>query len=1148
MLDCKIIVNEKEFSVEEFRAFVFENGLGGLSTEPLSPLAETLIERYDPYAQEPSLSEVWAALESQKNNKEVRAFQSQEEVDAALTAQGQLTDFSAQEQIRYNTYSGISLTGIAANFGKMFSYLLSTTPIESVIGPDNFVYMAGSTELNKVLVANKAATIEGLIQKNIGFRIQKREAVRLKDIFKTTVNGTTISGFSRLDEKQKNVFETIDTIINLAIDNVKMQKLHILGITNNNANLFLTFLGFGFPLNTVSRIFKTPAVTALSEGGRWTSEKLRKELVKLTDELIKDDNWQNRLYELYPEQADKLIGAVQKQKGISMAFGRLSIETSTLDSIYIGKTRGIDRLISDLVVLSNLRKLIPVGEELFTHSQVYSSLRGLPNKRWKVDSVIGKIERYTKFADESNRGAELQKVLVETLAETFRESAEYKAALEESEETAEKLLKERLDKYKENPDLSDFYFAQIRATFVNKILRRSLSRKIKPSDNSAFENSTPLRLPHVLAAYRALLLYKKILENSFFVYNPIVQGFINRFLNETNIFTPFDQLEKTDEVSKELIKYLSADLDFDVNGVPFSTSVPSDTVYHTDKKSYYGKEAWGQKFISSAGKVLSIDSSNEFLNALEIITNRDKVTKLQIVADKVSDEEMLELIREDFEKLIHNKEVIPGTETSWADFARDLFKYSLISDGMYFERTGLSLVFPAEWSIGYSNAQDARLEAVIPKDDARGGINLSLLKDAFTFQMLRSRPDLVRRNDTAPMTIANVKMSWGNKKIFHGTANYADKKIHFDLKFNVPFSDNSPRFIRLYGNEVYMLKNTPGSEYTYYVQLTEPGGSPHYRFSINDIDTAFSLDKLEFNGRIVNRSNIQGSTLTEAIDGYILEKGDTVAAFNRQDASGTELTIYEVTHARQTDTEYRYTLRFKSKVPLTKTEVAPAIRNLAGSFTSSRTGTTVVVDKIKEIREKALKRNNVIVSTSEIEEGIVLPLANITKDSTPEEVQAAVNKSITLLNEIPSSANVYVEKELLEPLTTWPNARRALARLVYKKTGFSDRYLPATLNHDTRFSEAQRRVELNIPRALGSVEVTFNEETKEHTIPSLREFSDVEVGQVVYLKENTYGYITDVTSQTFSVLMFDSKTFSAIEDGKLTMEEFTEVYKKINNC
>lgn len=80
------------------------------------------------------------------------------------------------------------------------------------------------------------------------------------------------------------------------------------------------------------------------------------------------------------------------------------------------------------------------------------------------------------------------------------------------------------------------------------------------------------------------------------------------------------------------------------------------------------------------------------------------------------------------------------------------------------------------------------------------------------------------------------------------------------------------------------------------------------------------------------------------------------------------------------------------------------------------------------------------------------------------------------------------------------------------------------------------------------MEVTFNEETKEHTIPSLREFSDVEVGQVVYLKENTYGYITDVASQTFSVLMFDSKTFSAIEDGKLTMEEFTEVYKKINNC
>jgi len=59
MLNCKIQFNGKELTVEEFRDFVLENGLGALlDGEAPSSLASSLISRYDHTKRNESISEL----------------------------------------------------------------------------------------------------------------------------------------------------------------------------------------------------------------------------------------------------------------------------------------------------------------------------------------------------------------------------------------------------------------------------------------------------------------------------------------------------------------------------------------------------------------------------------------------------------------------------------------------------------------------------------------------------------------------------------------------------------------------------------------------------------------------------------------------------------------------------------------------------------------------------------------------------------------------------------------------------------------------------------------------------------------------------------------------------------------------------------
>jgi hypothetical protein len=111
----------------------------------------------------------------------VSGYVNKKQADEALNPKGNLTDYSTQEKIRYNTYSGIALTGIVANFSKVFGYIFDATPPTEIIDTKTGKVMSvSSEEVQNLMKENDAPTIERLIEKLPYIKISGRQRPTFK--------------------------------------------------------------------------------------------------------------------------------------------------------------------------------------------------------------------------------------------------------------------------------------------------------------------------------------------------------------------------------------------------------------------------------------------------------------------------------------------------------------------------------------------------------------------------------------------------------------------------------------------------------------------------------------------------------------------------------------------------------------------------------------------------------------------------------------------------------------------------------------------------------------------------------------------------------------------------------------------------------
>lgn len=253
-----------------------------------------------------------------------------EELEKHAYPQGHLNEYEVQRRIQKDVNAGARQVGISANTLVSMAYLVEAER---------------PTRVRDIRTGEIIENPSNDIIFDSSYEVLEREPVLLKDAYKITLDGHVYDrlGIFANDTymgSRVNIFETLDSIINLAIDNVKESKLFILGIDNKNANAFLAAVLLGIPLRHVALLFK--ALKAV--------EKLKvpeTEVVK--DWSITVDELERVLF--FPYAAEK-------------------------DAKLLIRLKHIKTVLDEL------------GQQLFAYSQLLQMLRTMPNFIWKQDNVL----------------------------------------------------------------------------------------------------------------------------------------------------------------------------------------------------------------------------------------------------------------------------------------------------------------------------------------------------------------------------------------------------------------------------------------------------------------------------------------------------------------------------------------------------------------------------------------------------------------------------------------------------------------------------------------------------------------------------------------------------------------------------------------
>lgn len=173
------------------------------------------------------------------------------------------------------------------------------------------------------------------------------------------------------DKGARNIFHTIDTLINAAIDNVKEEILLHIDISAKNSNQFIAAIALGIPLNDVITIFTHPVIRDLG----------KKRTYELSKKLDIDGI------------AEKVsLSAFKDRKGLSIA--------ALKDSIRNKKDLPIEQLEA---LLGAYYTLTEIGDALFDATMSLSILNKLPGTSQEMTRLVSSWSKIVSF-----KGPELE--------------------------------------------------------------------------------------------------------------------------------------------------------------------------------------------------------------------------------------------------------------------------------------------------------------------------------------------------------------------------------------------------------------------------------------------------------------------------------------------------------------------------------------------------------------------------------------------------------------------------------------------------------------------------------------------------------------------------------------------------------------------
>ena len=1173
MLKCKITFKGQEFAdAKEFANYIksqpisvfedFESSLGKIISEKYSSTAED------------SVAEVMTKLKAEKavlageEGAKILDTVSQSDIDKYLYPEGQLTDYVTQSRIHANTYAGVKGTGISAAFSKMFAYLFSATPITEVTDTSSGVsYSVEDTKaIGKLLAENKVSNVRELVLKNKKFKISKKANPKVKAHSMPIVNNYKFSEFSRNElnydgtpktlfkgiagkELLINVFETIDTIINLAIDNVKEQKLFILGFTNSNATALLSAIGFGIPLNDVARIFNSEVVVEESKAKRLYPQNLTAKINNLLKETT-DEELTNYLKATGQTKLNNSLDAVAQEYSITKRealkkyansdgttyLNMLSVDTKILDEVFVGKSE--HKKMSDIAALAMLAKLSNLGSELFSYSRIFSLLRKLPSNKWQMDNIAKLPLNYVNFKQVDVINREVKNQTKNQITSLFQESDDYKNAADP--EAALQALRDELDK--DSSVYGEELKRRQRTWFLNRLGRNDLVRSMEPSESSAFSNVTILSIPHVYTAWRTLNKMIRVVEQTFALHSPRINTLAQNVIGKIKAEGAWVKGDLQELIQNNFVKFLTSNLKIQLGDKVHDMGVdPNMTYVNPVGTGFRGEEAWTQSFIADISQHLSKD--NELLKSIEIKTERDEkgTKRLLLTADKVGDDELVETLKRDFLTMAAIDPMLPI----------NLFKYAIITSGLYYGRTNFSLIFPAEYALAFDQALNARLDTVITSSNIKTDINMRVIEDQFLYQFVRNNPGVLSYvNRIKPIPSGFQETQRGHKRRILAGMN---GEVYYDLKFPKVDGVQFDRIIKTYGTTTYIQLDTPlDNEFVYYRVFTTSGIDSTFSFDEADLDTGFNMAKL-YNPtlKLLTLYRKKGDVVSVYTSQKDFKEGDIIF-LNPKLAKLTKLEAYQVQGVSEERTGKVVTNILYTVKRLEAQDMDLSHKEMVNKLKDKPYYLEVGISS-KEAEVAISQQQALLMAKRPGTLAIVGTLTGPLNGAYSIDLTQSVEGIIEAFNKIPNSKKYVVDKTLIDViLRTYPAEASKIATILYAKTGFEHEIVGK--------SEEEAEIDAKIAKAFKIQDITATRAPaaavsadRTLVLESFDRPSQVRQGAIVHLGQATdgqdiFGHVVNVEKGVATISYIDSVLFDFLSNKFYTVEELSEIAKKINRC
>lgn len=1146
-MDCVYILNDKEYTEEELINYLSEKGLGEL-TPPESPELKLLIEKYDFSKYEESIAEMIARLNYQRDNpgKELPKLDAKT-VKSLIYPKGELTDYMTQRDIHANTYSGMRITGISANSGKMAGYMFESTPIKSLRDGDEVFTPTKNLLLSKYGVES----VNELLSKYPNVKVEEREIPNLKNPI--VIDNKSYKGMSRLENKTNlNIFELIDMIINLAIDNVKEQKLFVLGITNSNANAFLASLMMGIPLRDVVRMFQSKTFKELATKSRITKDDYQKVMQDSLPLTVQDaakalDNFYDGNI---PTAYQKQIGEDPSLNTYIKIFKSMSPSMQVLEDLYTGKKK--DSSLSDYLVAKELSKLADIGDEFFTYAQLFSLLRTLPSSKARIDYLISRVNHYNEFSYLSTAKEAIGERIIASIKDQIITSETYLNLKDSDPEAAQEFLNNQLKALKDSTLFKNTRTLRASSWFANRVMRSSGVMHVSPSSNSNFTNVVPLNIPHVFQAYKSMLTLNSILESGFFVYSPVLAKKLHDILknigkigSNKTIFS----YSVLDQAANEFLKFISSNVSFNVDGV----DVDLDTSKMTERVvvrgvTYTGVEAWSQQFIK---RLLDKKNSNDLVYNMEIITDdATGLHKLALTSDKVNDDEVRESLISSYEDLLIDS----------PQLALDLFRYAILTQGLAYGRTALGRIFPSRLIVNFSKAMEERISVIKGGSDVDFMKNIEAIEDQFVHQYVSS--DLSSLPFVAglkPSTTSSYKKGGRSLSVLRGVDVVNEQEVYYDLKYPKAESTNYPKIIKRFDDKIYIKLDVNSDSYVYYRVFAIAPLHHTYSFSPSDLEKGLNLEILvNPNLNVLYGVTPTASNAFQITGPQVVTEGEIVYIPAYKGSTPIELIKGKITTItpiirNEEVVAVTYSYSFMEKISLTNERKILENESIASPLDVASRESAVSVLPVSKIISRKSKNSIVIandLSTLVASDNVViLPINELT--SNPSKIDDVLR----LISSLPSKARYIAQENILGPLKV---SNPVMARTVAQALMNSVSYVDPILDDVVFTTEERLFAEIDYL-------INRNEFIPYNSISHEGENIYVDLGAVPFSVKNkasegrmlkmfntengvAYGYIKEITDNKAVVIPFGIPTLQALTQSKYSLDEFMDVLEKTQPC